>query len=217
MRDRLIDSWTEDEVLKLHSDIVDSFMESDSEHGVFAAVEYAKYLKHKGLDNLNYTLFLDLLLHENEEVIIALLGDGIVFKQFNKLQRTKFLISACFELLRRFIPGKVFEMTLETLLNVFKQHYRNAPVGYKLYPLSLDEVNYIGKYLDKTKSQSDKMNRIILDILSDLGELNSKDTKDQRIDRIGAHANRIRSAFLDNKAVLEEAIPAGVMARETRV
>lgn len=215
MRDRLIDSWTEDEVLKLHGDVVLSFMDSDSEHGVLAAVEYAKYLKYRGLDNQNYTLFLDLLLHENEEVIIALLGDGTVFTQFNKLQRTRFLIGACFELLRRFTPGKVFDLTLETLLNVFKQHYRNAAVGYKLYPLLIDEVNYIGKYLETTRPQNDKLNRIILDILSDLGELNSKDTKDHTIDRIGAHANRIRSAFLDKKAVLEEAIPAGVMARET--
>jgi hypothetical protein len=179
------------------------------------AVEYAKYLKHRGLDNLNYPIFLDLLLHENEEVIYALLGDGKVFTQFKKLQRTTYLINACFELLKRFVPGKVFELTLETLLNVLKQHYRNAPVGYKLYPLSVEELNCIGKYLDKTKSQVDKINRIILDILSDLGELSSKDTRDHQIDHIGAHANKIRSVFLDNRAMLEEAIPAGVMARET--
>jgi hypothetical protein len=215
LQNRLIDSWTEEEVHKLHGDIVISFMDSNDEHGVFAAVEYAKYLKHRGLDNLNYTLFLDLLLHENEEVIVALLGDGIVFKQFNKLQRTNYLVNACFELLKRFTPGKVFEMTLKTLLNVFKQHYRNASVGYKLYALSIDEINYIGKYLETRKTQGDKINRIILDILSDLGELNSKDTKDHRIDRIGAHANKIRSAFLDKKATLEEAIPASIMARET--
>ncbi len=215
MQDRLIDSWTEEEVLKLHGDIVSTFMGSESKHGVFAAVEYAKYMKHRGLDNLNYPVFLDLLLHENEEVIVALLADGSVFEKFKKLQRTNYLINACCELLSKFIPGKVFELTIETLLFVFKQHYRNAAVGYKLYPLSVDELNYIGKYLDNTKSQNEKINRIILDILSNLGELNSKDTEDHKIDRIGAHANKIRSAFLDNKSTLGEAIPAGIIARET--
>jgi len=213
LQNRLKDSWAEGEILKLHADIVSSFMESDEEHGISAAVEYAKYLKYKGLDNQNYPIFLDLLLHEKEEVINALLSDGIVFDQFKKLQRTNYLMKACFELLKRFLPGKIYELTIETLLHVLKLHYRNAPVGYNLYPPSIDELNYIGKFLDKTKHQTDKINRMILDILSDLGELSSKDTKDHRIDRIGAHANRIRSAFLDNKAHLQEAIPPNMIIR----
>ena len=62
LQDRLIDSWTEKEVLKLHGNIITTFMGSSEEHGVFVAVEYAKYLKYRGLDNLNYPIFLDLLL-----------------------------------------------------------------------------------------------------------------------------------------------------------
>ena len=106
-------------------------------------------------------------------------------------------------------------MTLETVLSVLKQHYHNAPVGYRLYPLSVDEVNFIGKFLDKSKPQADKINRIILDIFSDLGELSSKDNIDHDIDRIGAQANRVRSAFLDKKSRLEEALPAGILTSGT--
>ena len=211
MYDRLKDSWSEEDTLKLHVQIVDAFMESDEEHGIGAAVEYAKYLKYRGLDNSNYAIFLDLLLHEKEEVIYALLGDGTVFEDFRKLQRTHYLVNACFGLLKKFSPGSVYEMTLETLLGVLKQHFRNASVGYKLYPVSIDEVNNIGKFLDKTASQADKINRIILDIFSDLGELSSKDSIDHDIDRIGAQANRIRSAFLDNNAQLDQALPASMV------
>ncbi len=215
MREKLIDSWTEEDILSIHGDIVTEFMKSNEDHGVNAAVEYARYLKYRGLNNDNYPMFLDLLLHDNEEVIYALLADGVIFDQFKKLQRTHYLVNACFELLKKFLPGKIYDLTLETLLRVLKQHYRNAPVGYSLYPPSIDQLNAIGKFLDKSKTQSDDLNRLILDIFSDLGELNSKDLKDHRIDRIGAHANRIRSAFLDNQATLGEAIPEGIMTSST--
>lgn len=215
MYDRLKDSWTEEEILKLHADIITTFMDSKEEHGVTAAVEFAKYLKYRGLDNQNFYVFLDLLLHENEEVIYALLADGKVFEEFKKLQRTHYLVNACFELLNKFIPGKVYDLTLQTLISVLKQHFRHAAVGYKLYPVTVDELNFVGKFLDTTKNQDDLINREILDFFADVGELTSKDTEeDHRIDRIGAHANRIRSAFLDNRANLEEAIPEGFMVRE---
>lgn len=211
MQDRLVDSWTEDDILDLHEKIVTTFMKSEFEYGINAAVEFATYLKYRGLDNQNYLMFLDLLFLENEDVIYALLADGVVFEQFKKLQRTNVLVNACFELLKRFLPGKVYELTLETVLGVLNQHYRNAQVGYSLYPPTIDELNSIGKFLDKSRSQTDRLNRIILDIFSDLGELSSKDIEDHKIDRIGAHANRIRSAFLDNRATLGEAIPSGIM------
>jgi len=211
LRERLIDSWTEEDIHTLHANIVTTFMTSDEEYGIKAAVEYVKYLKYKGLDNQNYPMFLELLLHENEHVIYALLADGIIFDQFKKLQRTHYLVGACFSLLKKFVPGRIYDLTLEALVGVLKQQYRNASVGYGLYPPSIDELNAIGKYLDKSKSQTDKTNRMILDVFADLGELNSKDTKDHKIDRVGAHANRIRSAFLDNMATLREAIPPGIM------
>lgn len=209
----MVDSWTEEDILNLHGDIVSTFMKSAEEHAVGAAVEYARYLKYRGLDNQNYPIFLDLLLLENEAVINALLSDGDIFDQFKKLQRTHYLVNACFQLLKRFYPGRIFDLTLETLLSVLKQQYLNPQVGYSLYPPSVDELNAIGKFLDKSRSQTDDLNRLILDVLSDLGELNSKDIEDQEIDRIGAHANRIRSAFLDNQATLGEAIPPGIMTR----
>ena len=61
LQDRLVDSWTEDDILALHGDIVTTFMKSQDEYGINAAVEYASYLKYRGLDNQNYPMFLDLL------------------------------------------------------------------------------------------------------------------------------------------------------------
>lgn len=212
MHDRLIDSWNDVQIDKLHADIVSSFMDSNTESGVEAAVEFAKFLKHKGLDNQNYPIFLDLLLHQNEQVIYALLADGSVFYHFKRLQRTHYLISACFELLKRFKPGDVYDMTLETLFGVIYLHFHHAAVGYKLYPLCFEELNLLGKFLDESGLQTDKINRIILDILADIGELSSKDLEDHEIDRIGAHANRIRTAFLDNAASLKEAIPTSMIS-----
>ncbi len=213
MYDRLKDSWDEDQVLGLHADAVSMFMQSETEHGVEAAVEFALFLQHRGLDNQNYPIYLSLLLHKNEHVIDALLSDGKIFQQFRDLQKTQYLINACFELLKRFVPGEVYDKTLETILGLLYINFHNAAVAYKLYPVMFDELNCVARYLDKSKSQSDKINRIILDILADIGELSSKDTEDHMIDRIGAHANKIRSAFLDNLATLEEALPASMVSR----
>ncbi len=213
MQNRLKDSWDEGQIDELHAEIVTTILDSDTESGVEAAVEYAKFLKHKGLDNQNYPIFLDLLLHQNEELIYALLADGKVLDEFTTLQKTHYLIQVCFELLKRFMPGDVFEMTLETLLGVLDLHYHSSGVGYKIYPVVVEELNNLGKFLDKTRSQADKINRIILDILGNIGELSSKDNKDHRIDRIGAHANKIRSAFLDDRAMLEDAMPASMVSQ----
>ena len=125
-------------------------------------------MKHKGLDNQNYPVFLELLLHQNEHVINALLEDGKVFGSFKKLQRTHYLIHVCFELLRRFTPGGVYDQTLETILTVLYLHFHHAPVGYKLYPPVFEELNNVGKYLDQANDQSERINRIILDILADI-------------------------------------------------
>ncbi len=215
MRDRLIDSWTEEDILLVHADIVDEFIKNNEDHGINAAIEYAKYLKFRGLDNQNYPVFLDLLLTKNAELIYALLGDGVVFDQFKELQATHYLVNVCFNLLNKLLPGEIYDLALETLFGVLRKQYYSAAVGYKIYPPSIDELNAVGKFLDSSKPQTESMNRLILDILSNLGELSSKDTEDQTIDRIGAHANKIRSSFLDERASLAEAIPEAIMTVRT--
>ncbi|MCP4750283.1 MAG: hypothetical protein GY866_05285 [Proteobacteria bacterium] len=215
INENLDDSWNEGRVEQLHSDIVSDFLRCDDEHGEKATVEYVKFLNFKGLDNYNYPYYMNLFLHENEEVISAFLADGNVLNSLKKLQRNHRLITLCFELLIRFKPGRVYEKILETLLIILNSNYRSADAGFKIFAMTSDHLFCIAKYLDKNKPQTNKINRIILDILADLGELKTIDAKDQ-YDRglyeIGMRANKIRNVYFDTRVSMDEIMPYPLLA-----
>ncbi len=103
-----------------------------------------------------------------------------------------------------------YRKALETILGVLYLNYRQPYKGWELYAPTIEDLNQLGKYLDKTRPQSDKINRIVLDILADIGELSSQEPEDKEIDRIGAHANKIRNAYFDNRDKMDKVIPASL-------
>jgi hypothetical protein len=96
---------------------------------------------------------------------------------------------------------------------VLNLSYRDAVFGFASYPLSLNELNYISKFLDKGKPQASKINRIILDILADLGDLTTKDTTEPTLLEVCARANKIRNVFFDNRASMAEIIPETMLVK----
>lgn len=212
LNETLTDSWEESLVQRLHSDQALDFLKCESEHAVKAAVEFVKFLNHKGLDIDNYPFYMRLFLLDNETVIHAFLGDGKVLTSLKKLKRSHRLIGLCFELLRQFSRDTVYEKILEALLVILNNNYQDAVAGFRVYPLSLNELNYIGRFLDKGKPQTNKINRIILDILADLGELTTKDTTEPALLDICVRANKIRNVFFDDRASLAGVIPETMLA-----
>lgn len=207
------DSWDEALVQKLHGEIALDFLRCENDHAVNASVEFVKFLHQKGLDNQNYPFYMRLFLHENEKVISAFLSDGKILNSLKKLKRSRHFIGLCFDLLRQFSLDTVYEKTLETLLLVLNLSYRDAVFGFASYPLSLNELNYISKFLDKGKPQASKINRIILDILADLGDLTTKDTTEPTLLEVCARANKIRNVFFDNRASMAEIIPETMLVK----
>jgi hypothetical protein len=129
------------------------------------------------------------------------------------LKRGQKFLKLCFELLDRFSLDTVYEKTLETLLVILNQTYRTVASGLGIYPLSLNELNYIGKFLDERKPQAHKINRIILDILADLGDLTTKDTTEPAWMEVCARANKMRNAFFDNRVTMDGVIPDTMLAK----
>jgi len=205
--EKLQDSWDEALVQKLHGDIALDFLLCENDQAVSASVEFVKFLHQKGLDSENYPFYMQLFLHKNEKVSSAFLGDGKILNSLKKIKRSRVFIGLCFDLLRQFSLDTVYERTLEALLLVLKPIYGDAMFGYASYPLSLNELNYISKFLDKGKPQTSKINRIILDILADLGDLTTKDTTEPALLEVCARANKIRNVFFDNRASMAEIIP----------
>jgi hypothetical protein len=213
--ENLQDSWDEALVQKLHGDIALDFLLCENDQAVNASVEFVKFLHQQDLDNENYPFYMQLFLHKNEKVISTFLSDGKILNSLKKLKLSRFFIGLCFDLLRQFSPDTVYEKTLETLLLVLKVCYSDLVSGYASYPLSLNELNYISKFLDKGKPQASKINRIILDILADLGDLTTKDTTEPALLEVCARANKIRNVFFDNRASMAEIIPDTMLVERT--
>jgi hypothetical protein len=204
---KLINSWNEEDIFRLQSDIISSFLEKDTPQSTETSVEFAKFLNYRQLDDRSYPIFLELLLHKNVDVIDALISDGAPLYSFKKLQRSKVLVKAVFDMLEK-LSINSYQKALEALLGVLYLNYRQPIKGWELYEPTIENLNYVGKYLDKNKPQSDKINRIVLDILGDIGELSSQETEDKEIDRIGAHANKIRNVYFDNRDQMDKVIPS---------
>jgi len=162
--------WSEEDLYRLQVQAVSRFMKVDTPFAVESCVEFARYLGGKGLDGDNYPLFLEILRDENRYAVEALIGREKAFDLFLKVQPNPYIIGFCFQMLRAYAPGGVHDRTLEMIFGILYRSYHSAKEGHALYPLAIEDVNAIGKFLDKSKDQSDPINRFILDILADIAE-----------------------------------------------
>jgi hypothetical protein len=205
--------WNEEELYKLQVQAVSRFMKVDTPYAVEACVEFAKYLGAAGLDGDNYPLFLELLRDENRYVIEALIGKGKAFDLFTRVQPNPYIIGFCFQTLRSYAPGGVHDLTLELIFGILYRSYHSAKEGHALYALSIEDVNAVGKFLDKTRDQNDPINRFILDILADIAEYRSINDEDPVVDKNSAHATAIRNAFFDKRRAMGSVMPQEILVR----
>ena len=155
----LLKFWSEEELFALQVSAVSRFMKVDSPYAVESAVEFAKYLNEAGLDSDNYPLFLELIRDENRYVIEALVGKRKAFDLFTGVQPNPYIIGFCFQTLRSYAPGGVHDLTLEMIFGILYRSYHSAKEGNALHRLTIEDVNAVGKFLDKSRDQSDPINR----------------------------------------------------------
>jgi hypothetical protein len=209
----LLKFWKEEELYKLQVQAVSRFMKVDTPNSVEACVEFARYIAAKGLDADNYPLFLELLRDENRYVIEALIGKHKAFDLFTRVQPNPYIVGFCFQTLRSYAPGGVHDLTLELIFGIRYRAYHSAKVGHALYALSIEDVNAVGKFLDKTRDQNDSINRFILDILADIAEYRSINDEDPVVDKNSAHATAIRNAFFDRRRAMDSVMPPEILGR----
>jgi len=213
LRFPMLEFWSEDDLYKLQVQAVSRFMKCDMPQAVEASVEFARYLSDHGLDSDNYPLFLEILRNENTYVVQALIGKEKAFDLFTRVQPNPYIVRFCFEILRTYKPGGVNDLTLELIFGILYRAYHSAKEGNQLHRLSIEDVNAVGKFLDKDKPQTDPINRFILDILADISEYRSINNEDPALDKNASHATAIRNAFFDRKRTMTSAIPTEVLTR----
>jgi len=100
------------------------------------------------------------------------------------------------------------------IFGILYRNYHRAKDGYVLYPLSIENLNSIGKYLDKSKKQEEGVNRFILDILSDIADYTSQFEEDEEINKVSSHAIEIRNAFFDKRLEMKDVMPQEILERK---
>ena len=205
--------WSEEDLYRLQVQAVSRFMKVDTPFAVESCVEFARYLGGKGLDGDNYPLFLEILRDENRYVVEALIGREKAFDLFLKVQPNPYIIGFCFQMLRAYAPGGVHDRTLEMIFGILYRSYHSAKEGHALYPLTIEDVNAVGKFLDKSKDQNGPINRFILDILADIADYRSINDEDPVVDKNSAHATAIRNAFFDKKRAMSGVMPVEILGR----
>lgn len=204
--------WTRESMLKVEVDVLHQIMSARTPEAVEAALSFSRFLRLSGLDSENYPLFLKMLEIPNHWVLDALIGETDPFLLLSTIPPNNFLVSKCFTLLTRWRPGNIYPKTLAIVLGVLQNSYSSPRDGYKIYALSVADIDNLGKHLEKEKGQNDATNRCILDVLEKIGSLEGL-RWDESMEAVARQALKIRSSFFDNTKVLEDCIPQVLLVR----
>lgn len=204
--------WSREHILDEENKILHQLMASRTPEAVEAAVSFARFLRMSGLTSENYPLFLKMLEVENHWVLDELIGNQDPFLLLSTIPPNRYIISVCFRLLTKWRAGGIYPKTRAIVLGVLQNSYSSPKDGYKIYPLSIADMNNLGKHLEQDKEQNDPQNRCILDILERIGSLEGLQW-DESMEEVARQAMRIRGHFFDNTKMLEDCIPQVLMVR----
>jgi hypothetical protein len=210
------EAWTKESIMDVEIGILENMIGSRTVEAVEACICYARFLRLSGLTNDNYPLFLKLLEVENHWVIDSLIGNKDPFLLLSPIQPNNYLLLNAYKLLTNWHPGGIYPVTLAIILGVLQAAFSSPKDGYKIYNVSINDVNNIGKHLNKETGQDDPNNRCILDILDRLGSLEGTST-DDNIEQMARQANSIRTFYFDKRKKMEDIIPQVLLVKSDYV
>ncbi len=197
--------WDEAQISEIENRLLQGIFGCRTTEAVEAAVTYATFLSTVGITPENYPVFLRMLEIENHWVIDALIGERDPFLLLSGVQPNEFILGRILAMMTRWHKGGIYHKNLSVILGVLQSVYSSPKDGYRIYPLSIQDVNALGKHLDKEKGQDDPLNRAILDVLEKLSEL--EDVGNRDMEEVAIHAASIRNAFFDDRKQMEDVIP----------
>ncbi|WP_053228405.1 hypothetical protein [Spirochaeta cellobiosiphila] len=205
--------FTNEDIGYIENSMLNGILACRTSEAVEAAITYSRFLSKTGLTNENYPLFIKVLEIGNHWVIDALVGDRDPFLFLSSIQPNRKISQAMFALLAERHPGGMYPKTLSIILGVLQALYNSPEDGYNIYSLSVSDLNSLGKHLDEEKGQEDSLNRVILDILDKIGQLERQDSIDAQTEEIAIHSSKIRNFFFDANKKLKEVIPEVLLVR----
>ena len=119
------------------------------------------------------------------------------------------VVAASFAMMTRWHRGGIYSKNLAVILGVLQSVYSSSRDGYRIYSLTIADVNALGKHLDKEKGQDDPQNRVILEVLEKISDL--EEAGDPVMEEVALHAAAVRNSFFDDRKKLEDVIPPVLM------
>jgi hypothetical protein len=203
--------WSDQSIFRVENHIINNIFACRTPDAVEAAITYSAFLRKSGLTNENYPLFLKLLEMDNHFVIDSLLGTTDPFLFLTPIQPTKHLVSTSFRLLTNWHPGGIYPKTLAIVLGALQAAYSYAKDGYRIHKVTINDVNNLGKHLNKEKGQDESVNRAILDILDRMASLEGQG--DDEMELLARQCNVIRGNYFDKRRKMEDAIPQVLLVK----
>ena len=205
------EKWDDSQIVEIENMLLQGIFGCRTTEAIEAAITYAKFLNSVGITPDNYSVFLKTLEIENHWVIDALIGKRDPFLLLSPVQPNKYIVNRIFAMMTKWHKGGIYSKNLSVILGVLQSVYSSSKDGYRIYPLSIADVNALGKHLDKEKGQDDPLNRVLLEILENLSELEGGDNAE--MEEIAIHASAVRNAFFDNRRKMEDVIPPVLLVR----
>ncbi len=159
------------------------------------------------------------ILETNNRYAIDALLEGIVPESFFDMViiPNQFVVKKIFQLLNKHKSNSIYEQTVRVLCGFLRRVYRTVEDGYRIYQLNVNDLNNLAKHLDEDHDQDYPPNRVILDILQFLAELDNLNELDKQKLDTGRQANRIRGDFLDKNRKLVQAITDAVLIKSDTI
>lgn len=201
--------WQEEDLNKLCLSFFNKIFKLNDSVEVDVTIQFAKYLNKVGVNSDNYPIYLQILGMKNHWIIDALIGENDLETFFSHIQPNYFILKECFQTITNTQRGDIYEKSLAIFLSIINVTFKIALEGYKVYDLTNEDLNNLGKHLNEKKDQSDPLNMKILTILDNMASLvdPSHENIDPKKNSIAVHANNIRGKFLDMNKSLKESIP----------
>jgi hypothetical protein len=206
------ETWTDEQIAGIETRLLQGIMGCRTYESVEAAITYASFLNTVGLTPENYPVFLRMLEIENHWVIDSLIGDKDPFLLLSPVQPNRYIVGKIFGMMTKWHKGGIYPKNLSVILGVLQSNYSSPRDGYRIYPLSIADLNALGKHLDKEKGQEDSLNRTILQILDRISDLEGVGT-DAAMEEIAIHSAAVRNAFFDDRKRIEDVIPPVLLVK----
>jgi hypothetical protein len=203
-------------ILKNNKDLIlNGIFGTQTEYQVESAVCFANYLNHVGINNKNYLLFLKLIETNNKWILDALIGNRDAHLLFTTIKPNRNLMKKAFQLLTFWHPDQIYSKTLLAILGIIECGFYKPDDGYKIYRLTITDLNNLGKYLKEEKDQDDYENKIVLEILDRISKLGEyKNYLHKSV--LSKHAFNIRFGYFDHRRNLLDIIPQVLLVRINR-